>query len=101
MQISLLDRIKSLFAKDRFEYWFDHFTNEEKELGRMDVWQLAAVIEEAAVRSGMERKRIVAEHMLNVRLARIQAKAAWGSGLLGFLGAVLGAALSVTLAGVL
>jgi hypothetical protein len=31
----------------------------------MDVWQLAGVLEEAAVRPGMEKKRIVAEHMLS------------------------------------
>ena len=67
MYISLADRIKSLFARDRHQYWLDHFTDEEKELRRMNAWQLAAIIEEASVRSGMERKRIVAEHMLDVR----------------------------------
>jgi len=101
MRITLLDRLKSVLASNRFDYWWGLFTDEEKELARMDVSQLAGVLEEAKVRSGMERKRIVAEHMLSVRLARIQSKAAWGAGALGFAGALLGAALSVALATVM
>lgn len=101
MRITGLDRLKSVLARDKYAYWWNHFTDDEKELARMDVWELAGVIEEANARHDMERKRIVAEHMLDARLARIQAKAAWGSGLLGFLGALVGAALSVTLASVI
>ena len=65
----------------------------------MDVWQLAKVINEARVRNlaGEAEKLIVAEHMLNVRLAKIQATASWGSGVLGFVGAIIGAAISITL----
>ena len=77
------------------------FSDEEKELRRMDVWQLAALIKEPNVRPGIEQKRIVAEHMLNVRLAKIQSKASWGPGVLGFVGAIVGAALSVSLTNVL
>jgi len=101
MNIPLSVRIRSIFAKDKDALWWGHFTDEEKELQRMDVWELAAVIQEASVRSGMDKKRIVAEHMLNVRLAQIQSKASWGSGVLGFVGAIVGAALSVSLTNVL
>jgi hypothetical protein len=96
-------RIKSLFARDKEAFWWDHFTDEEKKLRRMDVWELAKVINEARVRNlaGEAEKLIVAEHMLNMRLAQIQAKASWGSGILGFIGAIIGASLSVSLAMVL
>jgi hypothetical protein len=74
-KITLLDRIRALFAKDKEEFWFKHFTDEEKELKRMDVWQLAKTISESRINNmvGAEEKCIVAEHMLNVRLAKIQA----------------------------
>lgn len=65
----------------------------------MDVWELAKVVNEARVNNlpGEQEKLIVAEHLLNVRLAKIQATASWGSGALGFTGAIIGAALSVSL----
>jgi len=97
--IPLSVRIKAFFARDKAAFWWNHFTDEEKKLRRMDAWQLAEVINEARVRNiaGMEAKRIVAEHMLNVRLAQIQATASWGSGVLCFVGAIIGAAMSVAL----
>lgn len=97
--IPLSVRIKALFARDKDAFWWSHFTDEEKQLRRMDAWQLAKVINEARVRNlaGEAEKLIVAEHMLNVRLAKIQATASWGSGVLGFVGAIIGAALSVAL----
>ena len=101
MSIPLATRIRSLLARDKDAFWWRHFTDEELALKRMDVWELAAVIEEAQVRAGMERKKIVAEHLLAVRLAQIQATASWGSGLLGFFGAIIGAALTVALTSVL
>lgn len=101
MKIPFDIRIKSFFAKDKAAFWWSHFSDEEKMLKRMDVWELAAVIQEANVRLGMEKKKIVAEHMLNVRLAQIQSKASWGSGILGFVGAIVGAALSVSLTNIL
>ena len=97
--IPLSVRIRAFFSRDKQAFWWNHFTDEEKQLRRMDVWQLAKVINEARVRNlaGESEKLIVAEHMLNVRLAQIQAKASWGSGVLGFVGAIIGAALSVSL----
>ncbi|ESS72512.1 hypothetical protein MGMO_54c00010 [Methyloglobulus morosus KoM1] len=99
MSIPLSVRIRSFFARNKYAFWWDHFTDEEKQLRRMDVWELAKVINEARVRNlaGEAEKLIVAEHMLNVRLAQIQAKASWGSGVLGFVGAIIGSALSVAL----
>jgi hypothetical protein len=93
-------RIRAFFARDKEAFWWNEATNEEKKLRRMDVWQLAKVINEVRVRNlaGEAEKLIVAEHLLNVRLAQIQAKASWGSGVLGFVGAIIGAALSVSLA---
>lgn len=97
--IPLSVRIKALFARDKGAFWWNHFTDEEKKLRRMDVWELAKVINEARVRNlaGEAEKLIVAEQMLNVRLAKIQATASWGSGVLGFVGAIIGAAISVAL----
>jgi len=98
-KIPISVRIRALFARDKEAFWWNHFTDEEKKLREMDVWELAQVINEARVHNlaSEAEKLIVAEHMLNVRLAKIQATASWGSGLLGFIGAILGAALSVSL----
>ncbi|HYN60802.1 MAG TPA: hypothetical protein VET87_14790 [Rubrivivax sp.] len=99
--IPLIVRLRGLLARNRDEFWWNYFTDEELELRKMDVWELAGVIQDARVTSGMDKKLIVAEHMLNVRLAQIQATASWGSGVLGFIGALVGAALSVVLAAAL
>ncbi len=97
--VPLSAKFRALFARDEVAFWFDHFHDDERKLARMDVWELAKVINEARVRNlaGEAEKLIVAEHLLNVRLAKIQATAAWGSGVLGFVGAIIGAALSVAL----
>ena len=93
MRIPLSVRLKAIFARDKNEFWHGHFTAEERELRALDVWQLASVINEATVRHKTER-RIVAEHMLSARLAQIQSRASWGSGVLGFAGAIIRAALT-------
>jgi len=79
--IPLSVRIRAFFARDKDAFWWNEATDEEKQLRRMDVWELAKVINEARVRNlaGEAEKLIVAEHMLNVRLAKIQATASWGS----------------------
>lgn len=103
MRTTPMDLVKSFFAWDKHAFWFEHFTDEEKQLRRMSVGELAKVINEARVRNlaGEAEKLIVAEHMLNVRLAKIQATASWGSGVLGFVGAIIGSAVSVALTMVL
>lgn len=60
----------------------------------MDVLELARVINEASVKNtvGTTEKIIVAEHMLNVRLAKMQSRPAWyaiWAGLLGVAGVAL------------
>ena len=73
MRIPLSVRLKAIFARDKNEFWWNHFTDEERELREVDVSQLASVINEATVRHNTER-RIVAEHMLSARLAQIQSR---------------------------
>jgi len=36
MRITLGDRIRALFARDEYSYWFALITDEEKALRRMD-----------------------------------------------------------------
>ena len=100
MQIPFSVRLRSLFARNKEQFWWNHFTDEERELREMDVMQLAAALNEALVRRN-DQRRIVIEHMLGARLARLQAKAAWGAGALGFAGAVLGAGITAAVAAAL
>lgn len=74
-------------------YWWNRITDEEKQLRRMDAWQLAEVIHEANINKN-NLKRIVAEHMLNVRLARIQARATHVATFFAVVGVVAGAFLA-------
>jgi|GEM_PF-3246452 len=94
MKIPLLTRLRAIFAKDKEDFWFQYFSDEEIQLRKMDVWQLAKVISEAkTTHVGSEEKRIVAEHLLNIRLANIQANAAWAAGIISFIGAIIGASI--------
>jgi hypothetical protein len=93
MSIPVFVRLRALFAHDKNEFWWNHFTDKERELRQMDVMALAAALHEAQVK-GNEQQRIVVQYMLTARLANLQAKASWGSGILGFAGAILGAALA-------
>lgn len=95
-RIPLSARFRALFARDEHAFWWEHFSDEERELREMDARQLAAALHEAQVRHNNER-RILVEHMLSARLAQLQSRASWGSGVLGFGGAVLGAAMTVGL----
>jgi len=95
MRITFFDRIRALFARDEYGYWFNHFTDEEKELRRMDSWELAKIIHEAIVHNSNHEKRIVAEHMLQVRLVKMQNRAVYVSIIFGLIGVVLGSVLTV------
>jgi hypothetical protein len=99
MRTTLTDRIKGFFARDKESYWWNHLTDEEKQLRRMDVWELAKVINEARVRNlaGEAEKLIVAEHMLSERLARIQARPGYVATVAGLVGIVGGAFLTSAL----
>ena len=91
MRITIANRLKALFAPDEYEFWWHHFTDEEKKLRRMDVWELAEVISQKKPNSP---ESIVAEHMLNVRLAKMQVRATYFNIVVGFVGIVVGAVLS-------
>ena len=99
MRIRLADRIKAFFSSDEEVFWFNHFTDEEKALRRMDVWELAKVINESRVRNlaGEAEKLIVAEHMLSERLAKIQARPGHIAIYTGLAGIIGGALLSASL----
>ncbi len=95
MSVSIWVRIKSLFAHDKYAFWWNEITDKEKTLAGMDAWELAAVIKEATGnRIDMVQERIVAEHMLNVRLAKIQARPGYLAVYVGIAGAIGGALLT-------
>lgn len=99
MCTTLIDRLKGFVARDKNAYWWAHWTDEEKQLRRMDVWQIAKIINEARVRglAGEAEKLIVAEHMLSERLARIQARPGYIATVAGLVGVVGGAFLTSAL----
>lgn len=99
MRTTVIDRLMGFFAKDKNAYWWSHWSDEEKKLRRMDVWQLAHIINEARVRNlaGEAEKLIVAEHMLSERLARIQARPGYVATIAGLAGVVGGAFLTSAL----
>lgn len=99
MKLQLATRVKAFISSNPFGVWFDELTDEEKGLKGKTVWELAMIIEDADAGVEAKRNKIVAEHMLNSRLARIQANAAWGSGVLGFLGGIVGGLLSAWVTG--
>ena len=95
MRITLADRFKALLARDEYGYWFALITDDEKKLRRMDSWQLARLIHEETVNPSTPEKRIVAEHLLQVRIAKIQSRATYVSAFVGFVGGLVGAALVI------
>lgn len=97
--IPLSTRVRAFFTRDKDAFWWNEITNEEKQLRRMDVWELARVIHETRVRNlaGEAEKLIVAEHMLAERLARIQARPAYFAIYAGLAGVVGGVFLTSSL----
>ena len=89
MRIPLLTRLRGFFARDELTYWFGYFTDEEKHLRRMTVWQLASVIHDESIRKTAPERSIVAGHMLSVRLAAIQARSTYIAAALGVIGGAL------------
>ncbi len=94
MRITWRDRIRALFARAEYSYWFALITDEEKVLRRMDSWELAKVIHEESVRQTNPERRIVAEHLLQVRIAKIQSRATYTGIIFGFIGVLVGATLT-------
>jgi len=85
--------IRGLFARDKYAYWWEEISKEEKELALLNAWQLAAVIRESEECNRDHQKRIVAEHLLSVRLATIQAGATKLSAWINVAGALLATGL--------
>ena len=96
MRHSLLVRIKAFFARDKYSFWWNELTDRDKKLAALSTRGLAGKLQDASTLRDAEEV-IVIEHMLSQRLAEIQTKAAWGASILGFVGAILGASLSVAL----
>lgn len=94
--VSVSDRIRGFLARDKDDFWWNHFTDEEKKLRRMNVRQLAKVINEVRVRNlaGEAETLIVAEHMLRERIARIQSRPTWFAIWAGLVGVAGGAFLT-------
>jgi hypothetical protein len=63
----------------------------------MDSWELAKVIHEESVHQTRPERRIVAEHMLQVRIAKIQSRATYVNIVVGFIGILVGAILAAIL----
>lgn len=97
MHITFADRLKAILARDKYGFWFKLATDEEKKLRRMDSWELVKIIHEASVCKRQTETGIVAGHILKVRIARIQSRATYVSIAVGFIGVLVGAALSVLL----
>ena len=92
-------RFGAFFARDKDTFWWNHFTDEENKLRRMNVRELAKVIHELRVRdlAGEAENLIVAEHMLRERIARIQSRPTWFAIWAGLAGVSGGALLTSSL----
>ena len=88
-KVTFGDRWKALFAKNKYDFWFDHFSNEQKKLLGMDSFELAEVI--AKKKEGKEG--IFAAHILQSRLVNQQNRSVHIGTFFGLLGVVLGAFL--------
>ncbi len=93
MSPSLIERIGAFFARDKGAYWWKLVTDYERSLSKMSLSELASELQRTQVRQETANT-IIVEHMLAARLARIQSRASWWSGWLGFAGAMLAAALT-------
>jgi hypothetical protein len=93
MSESLREKIGAFFARDKEAYGWKLATDYEHSLSKISLSKLASELQRTQVRHETANTVIV-EHMLAVRLARIQSRASWWSGWLGFSGAMLAAALT-------
>jgi len=93
MFADLLTHIRALFARDKDAFWFNEATDYERSLSKMTLSELASELQRTQVRYETANT-IIVEHTLAARLARIQSRASWWSGWLGFAGAMLAAALT-------
>ena len=100
MKFTVWERVQGFVSRNPEEYWFNKFTDEERRLKKMDVWQLAEVIRDESISSGRAERKVVAEYMLQQRLAKIQSNAtflgALTSAIFGLGGVIIGALLTTS-----
>lgn len=87
------DIFKSWFVRDKRSYWWNKFSDYELELSRMSLTELASELNRTKVQVEPENT-IIAEYILQARIARLQSRASWWSGWLSFAGAMIAAALT-------
>lgn len=90
---SLLERIRGFFVRDKFAHEFQLLTDYERALAKMSLSDLASELQRTQVRHETSNT-IIVEHILASRLVRLQSRASWWSGWLGFAGAMLAAVLT-------
>ena len=93
MAASIIKKIRSSLHQIKYGNHWRVLTDYERSLARMSLSELAHELERTQVRNETTNT-IIVEHTLAVRLARIQSRASWWSGWLGFAGAMLAAALT-------
>jgi len=97
--VTYWDSVRAFFVKDKDQFWFRHYSSDEVAFDRMNAWQLAAVIQEADARNTVDwvTKKIVAEHLLAARLAKLQARPNWWAMVIAVCGVIGGAFLTTAL----
>lgn len=82
-----------MFARDKREFWWSEYTDYERSLSNMGLSELAEELDRTKVRCE-SANTIIVEHLLAVRLARIQSRASIGAAWLGIFGVIVAAFLS-------
>lgn len=90
---SKFDIFKSFFVRDKDAFWRKHFSDYELELSRMTISELASELERTKIRNETANT-IIIEHIIAIRLVRVQNKTSWQIALVGFVVSILIAILS-------
>jgi hypothetical protein len=93
MSDPLSARFRSLFVRDKDAFWWNEYNDYERSLSRMNLSELAGELERTRVRNETANT-IIVEHLLAVRLARIQSRASISAAWLGIGGALVVAVFS-------
>jgi hypothetical protein len=87
---TLSARFQSLFARNQYAFWWNEYSDYERSLSRMSLSELAGELERTKVQNE-SANTIIVEHLLAVRLARIQSRASMRAAWVGVGGALLAA----------
>lgn len=90
MRDSRSARFRSLFVHDKEAFWWDEYNDYERKLAKMNLSELAGELDRTKVRNETANT-IIVEHLLAIRLARIQSRASFGAAWIGIVGAVVAA----------